>query len=167
MSPIKYIGLTFIIFIALAMLLFINKNSKVTNVDIQSQNKATLWYQLIEERYNSGYIQNYAGAYIDNNKILNINIVGTDNKEISNLINNGNIKYHTVKYTLIYLKNIVNILSENMYESGIGSVGLDIINNKVIVSIRDFNTPNIKKIKGKVDSPAVEFIKLEHEWQEK
>lgn len=100
-------------------------------------------------KYKSLYPDNYGGAYIDENGILNINIVGDE----SSFSKEPNVIYHKVKYTLVELQNALDKLTEKMQTLDIVTVGVDEEKNKVIVTVKSMDSQTVDLIKKTVSDP--------------
>lgn len=110
------------------------------------------------DKFGDRYPDDYGGAYIDDDGVLNINAVGGKVKSIEEMGKNYKIKYHNVKYSLNYLTEIVDTLSSKMNKLEIFSVSLDEIENKVIVCLDNLTPEKIEKISKLINnSSAVEY----------
>ncbi|MDR3601602.1 MAG: hypothetical protein P4L49_14165 [Desulfosporosinus sp.] len=119
-------------------------------------------------QFNNTYASEYGGAYIDEEGTLNVNIVG-DGQNIKKLIESANTKaininYHSIKYSLQNLKDMDNSLCDRLVELGIKALEVDEKNNKLIIYLKDLqDTQKIQNIKKIIDSPAIEYQKMEGE----
>lgn len=112
------------------------------------------------ENVQDNYPDNYGGAYIDSNGILNINIVGDD----SNIKKDSNVIYHKVKFSLKDLNKAVDKLGKQMQTLGIGALGCDEEKNRVVVWLSNLDDQTIDLIKSNVDNP--EMLEFEHKnWE--
>lgn len=164
------------IFLVLSILLYsfgiFSANASDNQSKFQSnQNVAYENYNTIKEHYKTKYgkdhPENYAGAYLDEEGNLNINlvgdngIVGESDNDLRILVKDDKIKYHKVKYSLNHLDNIINSLNDKMVSLDIAAIELDEQNNKVYIYLNDLNNTQISKIKKVIDSPAIEFKQQE------
>lgn len=133
------------------------------------------WNNLLDRKYKTEenqkineYDQFYAGAFIDDEGRLHVNVVeGTDAEEvIGSKYRNAIIHY--VKFSLKDLENIYEVLSDKMIELGISSIAVNEKENKVDVYINELDETNINRIKEVIDSPAIVFkerdIKFNINW---
>lgn len=122
-----------------------------------------LIYKLFDDKSNlelqKKYLNEYGGSYLDEKGILNINILH-GGRNIKKIIQNQNVKYHDVKFTYMYLKEIYNMLSEQMKDLNIYVVELDERNNKVIIYLKDLeDSQEIDKFIS--DLNAIEYKKAD------
>ncbi len=112
-------------------------------------------YEEIIGRISIDYEDCYAGAYIDNEGILNINFKNII-PDIS-IYNCIRIKCHIVNYSLNYLQNIINILTKNILTLEISQLELDEKNNKIYIYMEKLVSTKIERVKNLIDPFAVEF----------
>lgn len=95
----------------------------------------------------------YAGSYVDEEGVFNINIVGA-----IDAFNNktGKIKFHSVDYSLKYLDEVAKFLTENMLDLGISAIEPNEKDNKVYIYLKDLDENKRIRIKNVIDSPAIE-----------
>lgn len=79
------------------------------------------------------YTENYAGAYIDDNGILNICLL--DNNENLVCLSENNIIYQYFDYSYNYLQQILNCVESLMLTTSVYTVGIDEEINKVCVDL--------------------------------
>ncbi len=141
----------------------IGYKSKATNIDnLEEVNQAEnleIYQKLTQELSEN----EYGGGYIDDEGFLNVNIVGNNAQKAKELTKGKQVKYHTVKYSLSDLKEIINTLNTKYYQLGIKRIELDEKNNKVNVYLDSLEESKINSIKNIVDSEAVEIKKIESE----
>ncbi|NBI28990.1 S1 family peptidase [Chengkuizengella marina] len=105
---------------------------------------------------NKKYEDDYAGVYIDDDGILNINLVNNV-EEVSNLIDSNEVKYNKVKNSFKKLDQTMKFLTPRMNELGITSLSLDEMKNKVVIYLKQPDEKAIKKINKLVEKGAVEI----------
>lgn len=79
------------------------------------------------------YTENYAGAYIDDNGILNICLLDNDENLVS--LSENNIIYQYFDYSYNYLQQILNCVESLMLTTSVYTVGIDEELNKVCVDL--------------------------------
>ncbi len=128
------------------------------NKEISKQEKAIKSYKnFVEKRnLNKEYTDSYAGAYIDDQGNLNINIVGDFSKLKSN-VNDNNIKYNNAKWSMNQLEKALEKINKNMDALNIKATELDEKNNTIIVYMKDINNESMKKIIEESSFPDITF----------
>jgi len=136
------------------LLVSANKSSEF----LKNQSEAISNYSKIRKSL-VDYPENYAGAYIDNEGMLNVKVTGSDDLNIRNITDNAKIKYQlNVKYSMEFLESIKKRISENMIKLGVTGVGVSDKDNKVFVYYND--DANLDSIMAYIDDiQAVELIK--------
>jgi uncharacterized protein YehS (DUF1456 family) len=134
---------------------------------IVNQNIAYEKFNIIKEHYKNKYgkenAANYAGAYLDEEGNLNINLVddtnvsGDSDSDLKSLVKDDSVKYHKVKYSYDHLNGIISKLNNKMIDLDINAIELDEQNNKIYIYLKDLSEIKTSNIKKLINSSAVEF----------
>ncbi len=123
-----------------------------------NQYDAVKSYNIIEEKYNGNYPDNYAGSYIDDQGDLTVCVTGDNFDNIKDIVKNSKVKYQTKKsFSLNYLNKTIDKISKDMTTLDVSAVELDEKNNKIYVYVNNLNNEKEEKIKELVNSPAIEI----------
>ncbi|QTH42999.1 hypothetical protein J4772_00445 [Cohnella sp. LGH] len=108
--------------------------------------------------FNKSANDSYAGVYIDNEGILNVNVVG-DVAKLKTLTAAEDIKYHQVKYTYAELEKGLLALQDKLAELSISQVGIDEIQNKLSIHVKELDDQKIQAISKYIDPEIADFQK--------
>lgn len=97
-----------------------------------------------KKQFNSDdtYPDSYAGAYIDDNGNLNINL-SDDGASIKSAVNDDRTIYHSVAFSNKQLNNAVKFLNNYLGKDGIVATEVDEKNDKVYVYLQNANDTSI------------------------
>ena len=106
--------------------------------------------------------EQYAGSYFEesnNESIYHINMVG-DADRLQQDLKLDKVKIHSVNYSLKYLTEVKNVLSDNMSDLGISAIAINEKENNISIYIKDIDDNKLDSIKKVIDSPAIEVIEI-------
>ena len=147
----KILSLITLVCLILVIAFAVNAFTKVNqqgNDKLLKEQKRIQNYGIIYEKIKNikDYEQKYAGAYLDEESNLNINLVG-EADSIKNILDLDGIKYHEVNYPLKHLEKIISTLTGKMTELNISEIDVDEQRNKVFIYMKDLDDPQIEKVR--------------------
>lgn len=156
--PIVFISLIFcIILFVLYILISNNRQSQEEyKSNLKQSNYQNNYVELIKQLKNN-YKDIYAGGYLDDESYFNANFIEGANTEDIEELKSNKVRIHYVKFSLIELERIIEALNKIIKDLGIAAVELDEKENKVYVYFENMDDTKINKVKGIIDSPAIEF----------
>lgn len=99
------------------------------------------------------------GIYLsrDDNK-LHVNIVGQENmNRIKNNLNDANTIFHNVDFSIDYLMQVKANFRNQRSQIGAYGAGIDTINNRVYIELKEYDEELINRIKESIDENAISF----------
>lgn len=148
-----------VIFFCLFIVFFLNKTNNINNHsnnnnDVTENNQpiSNLIVNLKLEHKNI-----YAGAYLDEQGVLNINLIKKDNyREVEKIVVKE-ARVHYVDFTLEELDSIINTLNNKMLELEIKRIELDEKDNRIYIYFDNDDQYKKNKVKAFINSPTIEF----------
>lgn len=107
-------------------------------------------------KLNESINDSYAGVYIDDEGILNVNFVG-DVTKIKSFTEIDNVKYHQVEHTYEELEKGMIALQDKMVDLNITLVAIDEKQNKLAIHVKELDDKKIQAINQYVDSEISDF----------
>lgn len=158
-NKMNIVLLSLVLILAIVFCIWVFK-SKWSNTDTQldhsPKNSQENNLELIQ-KLKSNHSQRFAGAFIDSENKLNINLVEGTNPQSLNLKDDVNIIIRYVKYSYYELEEVYAKVSKIRHDD-ITSIELNERENKVFIYLKRKNELLKKEIQKKAKSSSIEIV---------